>query len=177
MSLHIPNHHQTLYFTLTIPVKWLEFSQAPQVGARTLEGRSLPIDVQYVGQRKQGNIFSMSLHIPNHHQTLYSTLTIPVQWLEFSQVPRVGARTLEGWSIPIDVCYPGQRKPGNIFSMILHISNHHQTLCSTLTMPVQWLEFSQVPQVGARTLEGRSLPIDIHETKQGKKVRIFSMSI
>src|SRR5258708_23019196 len=81
MSLHIPNHHQTLYFTLTIPVKWLEFSQAPQVGARTVEGRSLPIDVQYVGQRKQGNIFSMSRHIAIHHQTLYSRVTIPVQYI------------------------------------------------------------------------------------------------
>src|SRR5258708_12103540 len=100
MSLHIPNHHQTLYFTLTIPVKWLEFSQAPQVGARTLEGRSLPIDVQYVGQRKQGNIFSMSLHIPNHHQTLYSTLTIPVQCLKFSHTPRTGTPPLKLSSIP-----------------------------------------------------------------------------
>src|SRR5258708_5372683 len=103
----------------------------------------------------------MSLHIPNHHQTLYSTLTMPVQWVEFSQVPQVGARTLEVFKYPIDACYSGQTKPGNIFSMSLHIPNHHQTLCSTLTMPVQWQGFSQVPQVGARTLEGRSLPIDI----------------
>src|SRR5260221_14758961 len=116
MSLHIPNHHQTLYSSLTMPVKRLEFSQAPQVGARTLEGRSLPIDIQYVGQRKQGNIFSMSLHIPNHHQTLYSTLTIPVQWLEFSQVPHIGARILEDWSLPVEVCNPEQRNQGNIFS-------------------------------------------------------------
>src|SRR5260221_59085 len=134
MSLHIPNHHQTLYFTLTMPVKWLEFSQAPRVGTRTLEGQSLPIDVRHPGQRKPGNIFSMSLHIPNHYQTLYFTLTMLVQWLEFSQVPQVGARTLEGQSLPIDVRHPGQRKPGNTFSMSLHIPNHHQTLHSTLTM-------------------------------------------
>src|SRR5258708_3116818 len=145
MTLHIPNHHQTLYSTMTIPVKWLEFSQNPQVGARTLEGWSLPIDVQYAGQRKQGNIFSMSLHIPNHHQTLYSTLTIPVQWLEFSQVPRVGARTLEGWSLPIDAWYTKQRKPGNIFSMSLHIANNNQTLISTLTLYVQYLHAHQSP--------------------------------
>src|SRR5258708_5470692 len=134
MRLHIPNHHQTLYITMTMPVKWLEFSQVPRVGARTLEGRSLPIDVRHLGQRKLGNTFSMSLHIANHHQTLYFTLTMPVKWLEFSQAPRVGARTLEGRSLPIDVRHPGQRKPGNTFSMSLHIPNHHQTLYSTLTM-------------------------------------------
>src|SRR5260370_3855573 len=105
MSLHISNHHQTLCSTLTMPVQWQGFSQAPQVGARTLEGRSLPIDVQYVGQRKQGNIFSMSLHIPNHHQTLYSTLTIPVQWLQFSHIPLTRSRTLDSCSIPTDVCF------------------------------------------------------------------------
>ena len=44
MSLHDPNH-QTLYSMLTMPVRWLEFSQAPPVDARTLEGRSLRIDV------------------------------------------------------------------------------------------------------------------------------------
>src|SRR5260221_12205330 len=116
MSLHISNHHQTLCSTLTMPVQWQGFSQVPQVGARTLEGRSLPIDIQYVGQRKQGNIFSMSLHIPNHHQTLYSTLTILVQLLEFSQALHAGTRILEDWSLPVEVCNPEQRNQGNIFS-------------------------------------------------------------
>src|SRR5258708_12624670 len=121
MSIHIPNHHQTLYFTLTMPVKWLEFSQVPRVGARTLEGRSLPIDVRHPGQRKPGNTFSMNLHIPNHHQTLYFTLTMPVKWLEFSQVLQVGARTLEGRSLPIDVRHPAPTTPANTFPMTHHI--------------------------------------------------------
>src|SRR5258706_33259 len=99
----------------------------------------------------------MRLHIPNHHQTLYSTLTTPVKWLKFSQVPRVGARIFLFKDTPTNEIYPLYRNQANTISMSLHIPNHHQTLYSTLTMPVQWLEFSQVPQVGARTLEGRSL--------------------
>src|SRR5258708_34574748 len=121
MSIHIPNHHQTLYFTLTMPVKWLEFSQVPRVGARTLEGRSLPIDVRHPGQRKPGNTFSMNLHIPNHHQTLYFTLTMLEKWLEFSQVLQTGARTLENRSLAMAVRQPRKRKPENTLSMSLHI--------------------------------------------------------
>src|SRR5258708_13247493 len=111
MSLHIPNHHQTLYFTLTMPVKWLEFSQAPRVGARTLEGRSLPIDVRHPGQRKPGNTFSMSLYIPNHHQTLYFTLTMPVKWLEFSQPPQEAKKNPKAQPYPTPFHLPRQRKP------------------------------------------------------------------
>ena len=71
MSLHIPIHHRPLYFTLTMPVRWLEFSQAPQVSARTLKGRSLPSDIWYLGQRKLlRKIFSMSLP----HSKLSSTI-------------------------------------------------------------------------------------------------------
>src|SRR5258708_39624963 len=123
MSLHIANHHQTLYFTLTMPVKWLEFSQAPRVGARTLEGRSLPIDVRHPGQRKPGNTFSMSLYIPNHHQTLYFTLTMPVKWLEFSKFPQEGKKKFKAESLQITVGNPGQRKPENKLQVIGNILN------------------------------------------------------
>src|SRR5260221_182462 len=53
MSLHIPNHHRPLYFTLTMPVRWLEFSKVPPVDARKLKGRSLPIDVDIEGGGNQ----------------------------------------------------------------------------------------------------------------------------
>ncbi len=47
----------------------------------------------------------MSLHIPNH-LTLYSTLTMRVQLLEFLKASRVvDARMLEGWLLLTDILY------------------------------------------------------------------------